>query len=161
MHWPVTVSLNTCSQKHVQIKYSLGHLQDLIPTLTVAITYIFYTSYRLVRADYLFPYIYCDPYVVMDISQLHSFSHRQNSYIWPALLSQMMTFWPSITTSDMILFFSLFFIQYCGIVPYGYFSTSQPHQVTNSIPMKIFIYMNVLLEYIMDLFLFWMFYQSD
>ena len=33
MHQPVTVSSNTCSQTHVQIEYSLAHLQDLIPTL--------------------------------------------------------------------------------------------------------------------------------
>ena len=33
MHQPVTVSSNTCSQMHVQIKHSLAHLQDLIPTL--------------------------------------------------------------------------------------------------------------------------------
>ena len=29
---------------HVQIKQSLAHLQDLIPTLAGVITYIFYTS---------------------------------------------------------------------------------------------------------------------
>ena len=29
----VTVSLNTCSQMNVQMKHSLAHLQDLIPTL--------------------------------------------------------------------------------------------------------------------------------
>ena len=34
MQQPVTVSLNTCSQMYVQIKHSLAHLQDLIPTLT-------------------------------------------------------------------------------------------------------------------------------
>ena len=32
MHQPVTVS-SKCSQMHVQMKYSLAHLQDLIPTL--------------------------------------------------------------------------------------------------------------------------------
>ena len=32
MHQPVTVA-NPCSQMHVQIKHSLAHLQDLIPTL--------------------------------------------------------------------------------------------------------------------------------
>ena len=33
MYQPVTVSSNMCSQMHVQIKHSLAHLQDLIPTL--------------------------------------------------------------------------------------------------------------------------------
>ena len=33
LHQPVNVSSNTCSQMHVQIKYSLVHPQDLIPTL--------------------------------------------------------------------------------------------------------------------------------
>ena len=33
IHQPVTVSLNTCAQMHVQIRHSLAHLQDLIPTL--------------------------------------------------------------------------------------------------------------------------------
>ena len=33
MHQPETVSSNTCSQMYVQIKHSLAHLQDLIPTL--------------------------------------------------------------------------------------------------------------------------------
>ena len=33
---------------HVQIKHSLAHLQDLIPTLAGVITYIFYTSRSLV-----------------------------------------------------------------------------------------------------------------
>ena len=28
MHQPVTVSLSTCSQKHVQTKHSLAHLKD-------------------------------------------------------------------------------------------------------------------------------------
>ena len=43
MHLPVIVS-QTCSQMHVQIKHSLAHLQDKIPTLAGVITYIFYTS---------------------------------------------------------------------------------------------------------------------
>ena len=35
----------TCSQKHVQMKYSLAHLQDLIPTLARGVVaYMFYTS---------------------------------------------------------------------------------------------------------------------
>ena len=29
----VTISSNICSQMHVQIKYSISHLQDLIPTV--------------------------------------------------------------------------------------------------------------------------------
>ena len=33
IHQFVTVSSNTCSQMNVQIKHSLAHLQDLIPTL--------------------------------------------------------------------------------------------------------------------------------
>ena len=33
MHQPETASSNTCSQMYVQIKHSLAHLQDLIPTL--------------------------------------------------------------------------------------------------------------------------------
>ena len=33
MHRSITVSSNTCSQMHAQIKRSLAHLQDLIPTL--------------------------------------------------------------------------------------------------------------------------------
>ena len=33
-----------CSQMHVQIRHSLAHLQDVIPTLAGVITYIFYTS---------------------------------------------------------------------------------------------------------------------
>ena len=41
MHHPVTVSLNTCSLTHVQIKHSLAHLQD---TLAGVISYISYTS---------------------------------------------------------------------------------------------------------------------
>ena len=32
------VSSNTCSQMHVQIKHSLAHLQDLMPTLAGIIT---------------------------------------------------------------------------------------------------------------------------
>ena len=30
---PVIVSSNTCNQMHVQIKHSVAHLQDFIPTL--------------------------------------------------------------------------------------------------------------------------------
>ena len=30
---PIRVSSNTCSQRNVQIKHSLAHLQDVIPTL--------------------------------------------------------------------------------------------------------------------------------
>ena len=44
MHQPVTVRSNTCSDKHVEIKYSLVYLQDLISTLADGIAYIFYTS---------------------------------------------------------------------------------------------------------------------
>ena len=40
MHQPVTVSSNTCSLMHVQIKHSIAHLQDLIPTLAGVIAYI-------------------------------------------------------------------------------------------------------------------------
>ena len=32
---PVSVSSNICNQIHVQIMYSLEHLQDLIPNLVV------------------------------------------------------------------------------------------------------------------------------
>ena len=42
MHQPETVSSNTCSQVHVQIKHFLAHLQDLIPTLAGVITYIYH-----------------------------------------------------------------------------------------------------------------------
>ena len=44
LHQPVIVGSNTCSQTHVQIKHSLAHLQDLIPTLAGVIIYLFYTS---------------------------------------------------------------------------------------------------------------------
>ena len=43
IHQPVTVSSNTCNQINVQIKHSLVHLQDLIPTLAGVIAYMFYT----------------------------------------------------------------------------------------------------------------------
>ena len=44
MHQPITVSLNTYSQMHVQIKHSLAHLQDFIPTLADLFAYAFYIS---------------------------------------------------------------------------------------------------------------------
>ena len=31
MHQPIIISLNTCSQMRVQIKYSPAHIKDLIP----------------------------------------------------------------------------------------------------------------------------------
>ena len=43
-HEPETVSSNTCSQTYVQIKHSLAHLEDLIPTLAGVIGYISPTS---------------------------------------------------------------------------------------------------------------------
>ena len=46
MYQLVTVSSNTCSQIHVQIKHSLTHLQDLIPTLAGVFTYIFYINQK-------------------------------------------------------------------------------------------------------------------
>ena len=43
MHHPVLATVITQSQMHVQIKHSLAHLQDLIPTLTgVFCIYILY-----------------------------------------------------------------------------------------------------------------------
>ena len=44
MHHPVLATVITQSQMHVQIKHSLAHLQDLIPTLAGVITYVFYTG---------------------------------------------------------------------------------------------------------------------
>ena len=34
----------TCSQMHAQMKYSVAHLQDLIPTFAGVMTNIFYIS---------------------------------------------------------------------------------------------------------------------
>ena len=43
MHHPVLATVITQSQMHVQIKHSLAHLQDLIPTLAgLFCTYILY-----------------------------------------------------------------------------------------------------------------------
>ena len=49
MYQPVTVSLNTCSQMHVQIKHSLAHLQDFIFTLAGVFEYVFHTNSTKVR----------------------------------------------------------------------------------------------------------------
>ena len=40
----ISISSNTCSQMHVQIKHFLAHLQDLIPTLACVIAYIIYSQ---------------------------------------------------------------------------------------------------------------------
>ena len=44
MHHPVLATVITQSKMHVQIKHSLAHLQDLIPTLAGLFYIIFYTS---------------------------------------------------------------------------------------------------------------------
>ena len=46
MHHPVLATVIALSQMHVQIKHSLAHLQDLIPTLVVVfcICILFYIS---------------------------------------------------------------------------------------------------------------------
>ena len=46
IHQPITVSANTFGQMHVQIKRCLTDLQDLIPALASAITYISCTSQK-------------------------------------------------------------------------------------------------------------------
>ena len=56
MHQPVTVSSNTRSQMHVQVKHFLAHLQNLIPTLAGIIVYIrilYHLKWRLNLVDVL------------------------------------------------------------------------------------------------------------
>ena len=49
-------------------------------------------------------------HLFIDVIQLHSFSYRQSSYRWSGLLSQMVEFWASITSSHMTLLIQVSFI---------------------------------------------------
>ena len=77
IHLIVTVSSNTCSQTYVQMKHSLAHLQDLIPTLAGVI----YTSQSLNLVDVLKNALFVHTFGYVYAFDLNSYRLVDYSYI--------------------------------------------------------------------------------